>query len=286
MLRSSSVGGSSPCKGVKFNGVKDALGLKSNKEGIQQRPPGKKKSVAKKSNPDVKTRCTAKQSLRMLLCYDKGVAVKKSKQQVIFDCDKQKQVKKQCSFKGCTNKAQTGGVCVTHGATKKRCSHKGCTNGVIKNGVCVTHGARKKRCSYEGCTNQAIKGGVCVTHGATKKRCSHKGCTNHAKKGGVCWTHGAKVNAKLCSHDGCSSYCQKGGVCYRHRSRKVSTHRTTLEPNAVPPVPHNQVVDYEDEEELNSWIWRSQAHIKNNVPGPVFFQLQTMKKKIGSKHYY
>jgi hypothetical protein len=39
-------------------------------------------------------------------------------------------------------------------------------------------------------------------------------------------------------------------------------NNATVEPNAVPPpVLHNQVVDYEDEEELNSWIWRSQAHI-------------------------
>ena len=72
-----------------------------------------------------------------------------------------------------------GGVCWTHGTkdVKKICSFEGCTNLVGKEGVCITHGATKerKRCNFEICTKQAIKGGVCVTHGAKRKRCSHEG---------------------------------------------------------------------------------------------------------------
>ena len=33
-----------------------------------------------------------------------------------------------CSFDGCTNKAQKGGVCNRHGAGRKLCSSEGCTN--------------------------------------------------------------------------------------------------------------------------------------------------------------
>jgi hypothetical protein len=104
--------------------------------------------------------------------------------------------RKRCSFEGCTNIAQKGGVCVTHGAKveKKRCSHMGCTNQVVKGGVCITHGAivKKKHCFFEGCTNQVVKGGVCFTHGATRKCCSFEGCTSQSKKGGVCYRHRSK----------------------------------------------------------------------------------------------
>ena len=98
--------------------------------------------------------------------------------------------RKQCSFEGCTNNDQKGGVCITHGAKvkpRKQCSHeKGCNNQSRSGGVCYTHGAR---CSYEGCNNKVIKGGVCTTHGAkvVVKRCIIEGCTNVARrKGGVC----------------------------------------------------------------------------------------------------
>jgi hypothetical protein len=118
---------------------------------------------------------------------------------------------------------------------------------------------KRKRCSHEGCTNQVVRGGVCITHGAKVKRCSFEGCTNQAKKGGVCVTHGAKM--KRCSFDGCTSNAKKGGVCYRHRSKSGIITLTTnpvLQSNDVPSfvLPH-QSVDYEDEEELNSWIWGS-----------------------------
>jgi hypothetical protein len=75
-------------------------------------------------------------------------------------------------------------------------------------------------------------------------------------KGGVCVTYGAKV--KQCGIDVCTSNAKKGGVCYRHRLKSGIITLTTnpvLQSNAVPPsVPPHQAVDYEDEEELNSWI--------------------------------
>jgi hypothetical protein len=145
--------------------------------------------------------------------------------------------RKRCSFEGCNKHVVREGVCVTHGAKVKRCSFKGCTNIIVKGGVCVTHGAKRHVyiCTFVGgCTNQAIKGGVCITHGAIKKRCSVEGCTN-----GVV----------------------KGGVCYRHRSKSWSNSNNNppLQPNTVTPAipPPHQLINYEDEEGLNSWIWRS-----------------------------
>ena len=133
------------------------------------------------------------------------------------------------SFKECNNQVQQGGVCVAHGSKKKR-----------------------KRCSIKGCTNQVVNGGVCITHGAISKhkRCSHGGCTKQAIKGGVCVTHGAKV--KRCSVEGCTKQVEKGGVCYRHRSKSIITINNPSQ-EAITELPTNN----QDEEELNSWIWRS-----------------------------
>ena len=54
----------------------------------------------------------------------------------------------------------------------------------------------------------------------------------------------------------------KGGVCYRHRSKSINAKNnlTLLQLNAgVTPatIPFRQSIEYEDEEELNSWIWKS-----------------------------
>jgi hypothetical protein len=161
---------------------------------------------------------------------------------------------KRCSHEKCTNIAVQGGVCRTHGAKVevKRCSHEGCANKVVKGGVCITHGAKKKCCSHDGCTNFVVKGGVCITHGAKveKKQCSHVGCKNRVKKGGVCVTHGAKV--KRCSYEGCTKYPQgKGGVCCSHRSKIITATNNPAAKEA------KTLQIYEDEEELNSWIWGS-----------------------------
>ena len=120
---------------------------------------------------------------------------------------KQRSTKKRkrytCSYEGCNNQVQRGGVCIRHGAswTKKTCGHEGCTNNALRRGVCWRHGASRtiKTCSHVGCTNQVQNGGVCIRHGAKKKirkTCSYEGCTNKVVQGGVCKRHGAKVKRK------------------------------------------------------------------------------------------
>jgi hypothetical protein len=64
---------------------------------------------------------------------------------------------KKCSFEGCTNFVQKGGVCFTHGAKVKRCNHEGCTNIVVKGGVCVTHGAKKKQSALRDGTTKLLR---------------------------------------------------------------------------------------------------------------------------------
>jgi hypothetical protein len=53
----------------------------------------------------------------------------------------------------------------------------------------------------------------------------------------------------------------KGGVCYRHREKSgINTNNNlTLVTSAdvTPLIPPHQSIDYEEEEELNSWIWKS-----------------------------
>ena len=196
----------------------------------------KKKLVAKKSQPYVKASIRTKKKYTYI-----------------------------CSHEGCAKQVVKGGVCVMHGASKKSCSVEGCTNQAKKGGVCITHGAKFKRCSFKGCTNQVVKGGVCITHGAKTKRCSHQGCTNKVYTGGVCVTHGAKVSArKRCTFEGCSSYAQKAGLCKRHCSESINAIINTAaqaKNTVTPSLPPSQSIDYEDEEELNSWIWRSHACI-------------------------
>jgi hypothetical protein len=64
-------------------------------------------------------------------------------------------------------------VCKKHGAKRyerKLCSNEGCTNIAQRGGVCWTHGAKVKckLCSSDGCANQAILRGVCWRHGANR----------------------------------------------------------------------------------------------------------------------
>jgi len=115
-----------------------------------------------------------------------------------------------------------------------------------------------RRCSFEGCTKGVQKEGVCVTHGAKRKHCSHKGCANGAIRRGVCWTHGAKV--KQCSIKACTKGVVEGGVCYIHRSKNSINANNNPSQEAIPELPSNlssQLINHDDEEELNSWIWRS-----------------------------
>ena len=242
----------------------------------------KKTPIAEKFQPDVKCRSIATTKTKRKKCNVQGR--KNNVQKGGVHITHRAKVK-QCSYEGCANKVQNGGVCVTHGAKKKHCGHKGCTNKVVQGGVCITHGAMTKRCSFKGCANRVFKGGVCITHGAMKtrcsskgctnkvvqggvcvthgamtKRCSFEGCTNRVIKGGVCITHGAKVERKRCSFEGCTSHAQKGGVCWRHSSKRIKANNNpTIQSTAVTSaIPPHLPMNYEDEEEeLNSWIWRS-----------------------------
>jgi len=107
------------------------------------------------------------------------------------------------------------------------------------------------------------KGGVCVTHSAkvsARKRCSFKGCTNHVQRRGVCVTHGAKV--KRCSFKGCTSNARTLLQTWLEKFQR--NNNPTLQPNAdFTPIndPPHQSTNYENEEELNSLIWRSDAHM-------------------------
>lgn len=121
---------------------------------------------------------------------------------------------KRCIVDGCTNQAQNGGLCCGHGAKIPRCSFDGCSNGAVKGGVCVAHGAKTTRCSIDGCSKQAIRGGVCTRHGAVQKRCSVDGCIKQSQNGGVCISHGAKT--PKCTHPGCNYERRKDGLCGYH----------------------------------------------------------------------
>ena len=81
--------------------------------------------------------------------------------------------KKSCSYEGCDNRIQSGGVCWRHGANATKnaiCSSEGCTKRVRNGGVCVEHGATVAICSSEGCDNQVRNGGVCLRHFANSKK--------------------------------------------------------------------------------------------------------------------
>lgn len=122
--------------------------------------------------------------------------------------------RKRCSENDCSNIAQKGGKCYTHGESQKRCIVDGCLNASRRGGRCISHGAEKRKCSESECLNRAVKGGVCVKHGAVTIRCSIEGCENKSIEGGRCVLHGA--NTPKCSHPGCNYGRRKEGLCGYH----------------------------------------------------------------------
>jgi hypothetical protein len=58
---------------------------------------------------------------------------------------------------------------------------------------------------------------------------------------------------------------RKGGGCYRHGLKDLNKS-PKVQPNAnvTPSIPSHQSINYEDEDEdeLNSWIWRSSCKTK------------------------
>jgi hypothetical protein len=76
-------------------------------------------------------------------------------------------------------------------------------------------------------------------------------------------THGAK--RKQCSFEGCNKCAIKGGVCKRHCSESINiiNNPASQAKGAVTPaIPPHQSICYDEEEELNSWIWRSNSHLR------------------------
>jgi hypothetical protein len=67
------------------------------------------------------------------------------------------------------------------------------------------------------------------------------------------------VERKRCIFEGCTNQAQKGGVCVTHGKKNGINTNSTLVTSAdvTPIIPPHQSIDYEEEEELNSWIWKS-----------------------------
>lgn len=99
---------------------------------------------------------------------------------------------RRCTFEGCRNMEISKGLCRRHsGASdkRKRCSENDCSNIAQKGGKCYTHGDGNRRCTVHGCSRKYQKGGVCITHGAILPKCTHPGCNYERKKDGLCGYH-------------------------------------------------------------------------------------------------
>jgi len=101
----------------------------------------------------------------------------------------------------------------------ERCSYDGCKNQSQKGGLCKKHEADVKHylCSIEGCQSHVVQGGVCRKHRAevtyNPKLCSEEGYTNQAENRGVCIKHLASWKEKKCGVDVCFHVAQTSGVC-------------------------------------------------------------------------
>lgn len=70
---------------------------------------------------------------------------------------------KPCSFPGgCYNRAQSGGLCKSHGGGA-RCTVTGCNRSSQGHGKCRTHGGGRK-CSFKGCSKGTQRNGYCFLH--------------------------------------------------------------------------------------------------------------------------
>jgi hypothetical protein len=61
---------------------------------------------------------------------------------------------------------------------------------------------------------------------------------------------------------GCTNNAKKEGVCWRHRSKNINATKNN---DVTPVIASRRSADYEEEEELNSWIWRSNARPSQNT---------------------
>jgi hypothetical protein len=67
---------------------------------------------------------------------------------------------------------------------------------------------------------------------------------------------------KRCIFEGCPNRVQKGGVCWRHGSKNINAAKNN---HVTPVIASCRSADYEEEEELNSSIWRSNARPSQNT---------------------
>lgn len=146
--------------------------------------------------------------------------------------------RKQCSVEGCTKRARTKNLCISHGGGK-RCTVEGCLKSSQSRGLCIRHGGGK-RCSVEGCDKGAQTRGLCKMHGGGRRcraegctlsaqggehcrkhgggqRCSVPGCTKGTQHGQFCGAHGG---FRVCSVDGCERHDRGGGLCAKHGGGK------------------------------------------------------------------
>jgi hypothetical protein len=86
------------------------------------------------------------------------------------------------------------------------------------------------------------------------------------------------VEVKRCSFEGCANQVKQGGFCKRHGSTNINATNTN---DGTPIIASRRSVDYdyEEEEELNSWIWRSNARPSQS---PIKGNLQESSKKQSS----
>jgi hypothetical protein len=80
---------------------------------------------------------------------------------------------------------------------------------------------------------------------------------------------------KRCIFDGCTNHARKGGVCRRHSSKNINAANNN---DGTHVIASRRSVDYdfEEEEERNSWIWRSNAQPSQS---PINGNLRECSKK-------
>lgn len=83
------------------------------------------------------------------------------------------------------------------------------------------------------------------------------------RKGGVCRRHGARLEVKRCSFEGCTklhTWSNKSGGFGGVYFIKTNNNPTPQPNDVTHAILSCQLMNYEDEEEeLNLWIWRSNA---------------------------
>jgi len=140
-----------------------------------------------------------------------------------------------CSQSGCTQQAQSRGLCMTHGGSLEctypgcvaisrwqgrcglhggrcTCSDAKCTKGVRSGGKCVEHCGSRAKCLFPNCTSTVQRKGLCSAHGGSLS-CTVEGCSKKVLTKGLCGSHGGGLR---CKSDGCNTLCHYRGFCQKH----------------------------------------------------------------------